>query len=526
MRIKSPSSRASFRVHLSAFDVLWAAASPFLALYLRDAYILSAKGASIALIYCCLSLICSIIAFLMFRLSNGVSRYFSVHDALNVVKAVLAAWLMSSLVLFTFNRLDGIPRSTPVLQVLIMAAGLLTARMFMLLWDDSDPLTEAPSHSPVENIIMIGSTRLSALYIRFLRSCSPDHFRFIAILDHANKFIGRAICGVPVVALPQHLEPMIEEFAVHGVPTDRVIVGGDENLLSHGEIDEVRKICARRQIALDFVPKLIGLDHLHATRNSAPPAFMQSEHAPAVLPAYYQTKRLIDFFAALLAIILLSPLFLLAILLVLVDLGSPVLFWQQRIGQNGKSFLLYKFRTLRPPFNRRGEPIPQNQRTSPIGFFLRKIRIDELPQLFSVLVGDMSLIGPRPLLPHDQPTDATRRLSVRPGITGWAQVKGGNLVTRDEKGALDEWYIHHMSLWLDLRVAVLTLRWLLTGEHRSEKALHEALSVQQQANRYSDWPSQRKSDIRRITSREVQTAAALGVNTVPGISPTRSRTAN
>jgi hypothetical protein len=138
----------------------------------------------------------------------------------------------------------------------------------------------------------------------------------------------------------------------------------------------------------------------------------------------------------------------------------------------------------------------------------------------------MSLIGPRPLLPVDQPTDATRRLSVRPGITGWAQVKGGNLVTRDEKGALDEWYIHHMSLWLDLRIVILTLRWLLTGEHRSEKALHEAKSVQQQATLYADRPSLRKSDMRGVRLRETQTAATLRVNAVPGISQTRSRRAN
>jgi lipopolysaccharide/colanic/teichoic acid biosynthesis glycosyltransferase len=525
MRIKSPSSRGSFRVHFSAFDVFWAAASPLLALYMRDAYILSPKGVSITLIYCGLSLISSLVAFLLFRLSNGVSRYFTVQDALNVVKAAIAAGLLSSLILFTFNRLDGIPRSTPVLQVLILAAGLLAARTFMLLWDDSDPLTEAPGHSPVENIIMIGSTRLSALYIRFLRACSPDQFRFIAILDHTNKFIGRAICGVPVVALPRHLEPMIEEFAIHGVPTDRVIVGGDDNFLSQYEIDEIRKVCLRRQIALDYVPKLIGLDHLHATRNDTAPAFMQSQYAPAALPAYCRTKRLIDCFVALLAIIVLSPVFLLATLLVLIDLGSPVLFWQQRIGQNGKSFLIYKFRTLRPPFDRYGELIPQHQRTSAIGRFVRKIRIDELPQLFSVLVGNMSLIGPRPLLPVDQPTDATRRLSVRPGITGWAQVKGGNLVTREEKGALDEWYIHHMSLWLDLRIAVLTLRWLLTGEHRSEKAVREAKSVQQQTARYADRPSL-MPDIRGVGPREAQAATALRVNTVPGISQPRPQRVN
>ena len=107
------------------------------------------------------------------------------------------------------------------------------------------------------------------------------------------------------------------------------------------------------------------------------------------------------------------------------------------------------------------------------------MRLDELPQLFNVLVGDMSLIGPRPLLPHDQPTNAGLRLSVRPGITGWAQVHGGNLVTPEEKGALDEWYVHHASLWLDLRVLVFTLGFLITGERRSEEAVRTARFIQQ-----------------------------------------------
>ena len=113
-----------------------------------------------------------------------------------------------------------------------------------------------------------------------------------------------------------------------------------------------------------------------------------------------------------------------------------------------------------------------------IGRLLRKTRLDELPQLFNVLVGDMSLIGPRPLLPHDQPTNPSVRLSARPGITGWAQVNGGNLVTVDEKGALDEWYIRNASLWLDLRIVGLTFLFLLTGERRSEQAVVDARAVQ------------------------------------------------
>ena len=513
MSLKFPSSRGSLRVRFSKFDVVWAAMSPLLALYFRDAYILSASGAQIALLYCGLSLICTMIAFLAFRLGDGVSRYFSAHDALNVVKAAVAAGLMSSLVLFTLNRLDGIPRTTPVLQVLILAAGLLTARTVMLLLDDDRQATQLSSHSAVEHIIMIGSTRLSSLYIRFLRSYSPDQFRIVAVLDHANQFIGRAICGVPVVSLTQHLEPVIEEFAVHGVRTDRVIIGGDENLLAEEILNDVRRICEQRDIALDFVPQLIGLHHLRTPRNAIVPALTQPQPPPVALPAYCRIKRLIDFFAALAAIIALSPLFIMCSLLVLLDVGSPVLFWQQRIGRDGRSFLLHKFRTLRAPFDWHGNPIPDHRRISPVGFILRASHLDELPQLFNVLVGDMSLIGPRPLLPNDQPTDTSQRLSVRPGITGWAQINGGKLVTSEEKGALDEWYIRHMGPWLDLRIVLLTLRSLFSDERRSEQAISEAESVQR-ASTYSRRPSYGRSDVHGASSTDSRTAAVLRIKAV------------
>ena len=105
---------------------------------------------------------------------------------------------------------------------------------------------------------------------------------------------------------------------------------------------------------------------------------------------------------------------------------------------------------------------------------LRQTRLDELPQLLSVLVGDMSLIGPRPLLPQDQPADPSVRLMVRPGITGWAQVNGGSLLTPEEKEVLDAWYVGHASPWLDLRILAMTLRSLLRGDRRSEAALDEA----------------------------------------------------
>jgi lipopolysaccharide/colanic/teichoic acid biosynthesis glycosyltransferase len=273
-------------------------------------------------------------------------------------------------------------------------------------------------------------------------------------------------------------------------------------------LNHVRGICARRDIAFDFLPNLIGLTDPPVPRHTIErPVAHEQDRVPASRP-YFNAKRLIDFILALLAILLFAPLFLLTTLLILLDLGSPVLFWQQRIGREHKTFFVYKFRTLRAPYDRFGEPVPENERRSFIGRCLRNSRIDELPQLFNVLFGDMSLIGPRPLLPHDQPTDSGLRLTARPGITGWAQINGGNLVTSDEKGALDDWYIRHASLWLDLRITILTLRLLFTGERRSEQAVTEAYAVRQAANvdrmvAYSKSQSER---------RRGQTAPALRVS--------------
>ena len=487
MPLKLPSSRGSLRLHLLPFDVFWAAAAPPLALYLRDAY---AQGAQAAVVYCCLSFTVALICFLAFRVSAVIPRHLSPHDAFTILKATVVAALATTVILFSFNRLEGIPRSIPVLQALLLAAGLLAARAVMMRLDKEGQVTEHPSYSQVEHIIMIGSTKLSSLYIQFLRAYSPLHRSVIAILDTKQKWIGRTLWGVPVVASVQCLAEVIDEFAVHGVHTDRIIIGGDENFLSEDLLNQVRLICEQQQITLGFVPGLIGLSDSPSRRQHDVAFVPMRQQSSDTLPRYLRVKRFIDCIAALAAIILLSPVLLVSSALVLLDLGSPILFWQKRIGRDGKQFCLHKFRTLGAPFDRRGQLMPSDQRQSRIGRFLRESRIDELPQLFNIVFGDMSLIGPRPLLPEDQPTNASLRLMVRPGLTGWAQINGGNLITPEEKGALDDWYVQKASLWLDLCIALLTLRFLLTGERRSEKALREAESLQTKTSGIGLTPTQ------------------------------------
>ena len=166
-------------------------------------------------------------------------------------------------------------------------------------------------------------------------------------------------------------------------------------------------------------------------------------------------KRLFDCAVAGSALVILSPILLVVALLVRSKLGSPVLFRQQRPGLGGKPFMMMKFRTMIDAFNRDGQPLPDAQRLTPFGRWLRASSLDELPELINILRGDMSLVGPRPLLMRYLPLyspDQARRHDVRPGLTGWAQINGRNALSWDEKFALDLWYIKHRSFLLDLRI--------------------------------------------------------------------------
>ena len=178
-------------------------------------------------------------------------------------------------------------------------------------------------------------------------------------------------------------------------------------------------------------------------------------------------KRIFDLVAALLGLLVLAlPLVLLA-WLVRRKLGSPVLFTQVRPGVHGKPFLMVKFRTMTDERDASGALLPDAKRLTPFGRFLRASSLDELPELWNVLRGEMSLVGPRPLLMEYLPLyspEQARRHEVRPGITGWAQVNGRNAISWADKFALDVWYVDHRSLWLDVRILWLTVRKVLVRD--------------------------------------------------------------
>ncbi|MGL6419293.1 sugar transferase [Aeromonas allosaccharophila] len=183
-------------------------------------------------------------------------------------------------------------------------------------------------------------------------------------------------------------------------------------------------------------------------------------------------KRLFDIVASFCALLLFSPIIALVAWKIRKNLGSPVLFRQTRPGLNGKPFEMVKFRTMKDATDLQGNILPDAERMTPFGNKLRSSSLDELPELWNVLKGEMSLVGPRPLLMQYLPlysVEQARRHEVRPGVTGWAQINGRNAISWEDKFKLDVWYVDNHSFWLDFKILLLTVRKVITKDGINSK---------------------------------------------------------
>jgi len=476
MKFATPTSRSRFRVRLGWFDIVWALAAPVISVTLRDPSLLFGEvsdPSSSVYIFMAVAAVSALLSLIVFRLSESMTHVFTVHDLLAVGGAVGLSVALTSVIMFTFTRLDGVPRSTPTIYAMVLGGGLILARVLHRAFVGERARQRAALEpEALRNVMIVGADRFAVAIAELLSSQSPRTARVIALLEEDANAAGRTIAGVRIVGAPADLEQVLEEYSVHGVKVDQILISNrsaisDETyVVLKARCDENGIDCAFADEAFNLLPKAPG--------GEAPePAAEIPE-----IPAYFELKRVIDFTAAVILLILLAPLTAIVCVLVLIDVGTPLLFWQQRLGRNGRRFLVYKFRTYRAPFDWRGDPVPEERRLSGLGKFIRATRLDEIPQLLNILVGDMSLIGPRPLLPHDQPSNPTLRLQVPPGITGWAQVNGGNLVTPEEKDALDIWYIQNASWVLDLRIIVKTVVVAIAGERLDRRAVADALALQ------------------------------------------------
>ncbi|UTR10566.1 sugar transferase [Evansella sp. LMS18] len=184
-------------------------------------------------------------------------------------------------------------------------------------------------------------------------------------------------------------------------------------------------------------------------------------------------KRAIDLICSIILIIFFSPLMMIISISILISMGSPILFKQERPGLHGKPFYIYKFRTMIEKRDSSGKMLPGKERLTKTGVFLRKFSLDELPQLYNVFRGELSLVGPRPLLMEYlalYTEEQARRHEVKPGITGWAQVNGRNAISWEEKFKYDLWYVDNQSTWVDIKIIFLTVKKVVIKEGVSSKA--------------------------------------------------------
>ena len=354
MRVPSPTSRSHKRVYLSLWDLAWAGGSPLLALYLRDPEIFSRTDLSSIGYFWLLSASFAVLAFYAFKIHDNMTPYFSVHDAIDIAEAVLFVELLTFVSLFTVNRFDGIPRSIPLFHGLLLAAAVFAARIFIRIVSSSDE-PQPDFRCSGERMILIGANPVAGLFIRLLSAYAPKRQHVVALLDADATMIGRAIAGVQVVGEPRDLDALIKEYAIHGITVSRVVIAGEVDFLAPVVLREIERVCERQRINLSFLPRMVGLTD--RSQGTIAPEPIAAAKPSIALPSYVRFKRPIDIIASLLLLILLAPLMTVAAALVFMDVGFPVLFWQERVGWNRRSFLIYKFRTLASPFDSDGKPL-------------------------------------------------------------------------------------------------------------------------------------------------------------------------
>ena len=428
-----------------------------------------------------------------FGVSRSLWQFTSMRDGLRIVAATVMIVLGAITVGFVVNRLDGIARALPIIQGLLIVSFLVGARVLTRVSHNRRFRSAATHHSDgAETVLVIGLNKLAELYLQCLAEFDTGRVRIAGLLGEGSR-VGLSVHSHPVLGTHEEIASTLRRLELHGVFVDRILVAAPRDNLSVPAQDALSQIQETTTICIEYLAERMGLQSPPARSAVAKPA--SAETVSSALAAinqafdqvpYHRLKRAIDLVGSAVLLVTVAPLFLAVGLLVAADVGLPLVFWQQRPGLRGRAFKLYKFRTMADAYCSEGQRKSDDARISAVGNFLRRSRLDELPQLFNILKGEMSFVGPRPLLPVDQPIDSKSRLLVRPGLTGWAQIKGGRQISPDDKAALDVWYVRNMSFMLDLKILLETVPMLIFGERVTETAIIHARRDMQPAARIPD----------------------------------------
>ncbi len=468
------------RLLILLVDLSLVALGTVLALWLRDDLLLSGERLNQAGPYLGFTLAAASVALPVFGVERGIWRYSALQSYLRIVLSCALIVIGAVALTFGYNRLDGVPRSLPILQGLVVIALLVGSRVLRRLQQSMRSARPTGTRMPLPNggaetVLVVGLTRLADLYLRSVVEFAPKRIRVAGLLGRKDHHVGAHVNNYAILGLPENAADILRNLEVHGVVVDRIVVATDFKSLSPIAQQALLQLEASTSVKLEMLFEQLGLEEPQMA-SSYQSAFHFSDGDIEAIERrpYWKLKRAIDFVAAATVILLTLPIMAIVALLVAIDVGAPVLFAQQRPGRYGVPFRVCKFRTMAAAHDRHGHRVPDAKRTSIIGSFLRRTRCDELPQLFSILAGDMSFVGPRPLLPIDQPPEFAARLLVTPGLTGWAQVNGGRDVSAADKAALDVWYVQNASFLLDLRIMLRTVPMVIFGERISRIDIQRA----------------------------------------------------
>ncbi len=475
------------RISLVLIDLLLVTSATLLAFALRYDFNVALSRFGDLLPYLLLTLMAAAVVLPAFGAGRSVWRLTTMRDYLHLSAATVLVVVSGAALGFAYNRLDGIPRSVPLLQGLVMLFALVGVRVLLRLRHAARQrprlLTPLQFGRPDRTVLIIGLSRLTEAYLLSIGEFAKNRVRVAGLLGRRDGDVGRIVLEQPVLGLPEQLKSVLQDLELHGVAVDEVVVATRFSRLTASARQALLDVEQAGQIPIMYLAETMGFEK-HIPSSSSPAGSAKSSTSAFVLDTaelkiiaarpYWRLKRVIDITAALFGLVIASPVMALATILVAIDIGFPVVFAQHRPGLSGRPFRLVKLRTMGASHDADGNRIPDTERLSLVGQLLRRTRLDELPQLWHVLIGDMSFIGPRPLLAVDQSPDTTLRLLVRPGITGWAQVIGGRDISPLDKAALDVWYVQNASLRLDLEIVLRTVPMLVFGERISRAAIERS----------------------------------------------------
>ena len=297
-------------------------------------------------------------------------------------------------------------------------------RLAIRVWRDRHAVPEQQFvlGPETEHVLIVGVNRLAEVYVRAMTELGAKKFSIVGFLANGTHMPGRLLRSYKVLGVPEDLVKVVQELEVHGTLLDRIVVTEDLRRLSPAAQQALLNFERSAELRIDWLPELLGFA-------STSEASMQQDEAKRRLPMnlllcqaptrrHRYPKRAFDLFVAAVLFVIMAPLFAAITLLIAIDLGLPVVFWQSRPGRYGRPFKMYKFRTMRAPHDEQGNRIPDQHRVSKLGALLRLTRLDELPQLYNILVGEMSFVGPRPLIITDHEPGTHDRLLRSPRADG------------------------------------------------------------------------------------------------------------